>query len=413
MAILYNIGIRFYLLFIWLASFFNHKANQWVVGRKNLFERLADNLHDKKPLIWFHAASLGEFEQGRPVIEAFRKAYPNYFILLTFFSPSGYEIRKDYDGVDYISYLPIDTPGNAKRFIELINPAIAIFIKYEFWFNYLNQLHRKYIPLLIISANFRTDQYFFKWYGSWFRNQLKHVNHFFVQNEASKKLLLSIGINHVHVSGDTRFDRVASIAKAQKENSIVAAFTQDQAVILGGSTWPQDEKLLAGYFNNTDQSIKLIIAPHEIHEDHIKSIETLFPIGQTLRYSRANTDNVVNSKVLIIDGIGFLSGLYSYCRIAYIGGGFGKGIHNILEAVTFGKPVVFGPEYKKFGEAVALLHKGGAFTFSESNQLEEQLHQLLTNEVLYQNASKICKTYIGYNMGATVLILDAIHKLIK
>lgn len=364
------------------------------------------NIKPNGPVVWFHAASLGEFEQGRPVIEALRQKFPHYKILLTFFSPSGYEIRKNYAGADYVYYLPADTPGNARRFIEIVKPEFAIFIKYEYWFNYLAEMHKNEIPVFIVSAIFRPKQIFFQWYGTWFLNHLKKITMFFVQNESSFKLLDNAGIKQLMLSGDTRFDRVASIVSLQNENPIVEAFCSGNKIILGGSTWPPDEKLLESYLKNTDKNIKLIIAPHEIHEERIRSIEQLFGHFNTQRYSMATPQNVHQSRVLIIDSIGFLSGLYRYCHVACIGGGFGKGIHNILEAVTFGKPVIFGPAYKKFDEAVALIQKGGAFTVSNENDHHYHLNQILTDDAFYYKTSLICRQFIATNTGATKIILD-------
>lgn len=413
MPLLYNTGIYFYHLMIRVSALFNTKAKTWVNGRKDIFSRLKTTIDPEKPLVWFHAASLGEFEQGRPVIEAFRKAFPDYKILLTFFSPSGYEIRKNYESADYIFYLPIDSPSNARQFINIVNPSLAVFIKYEFWFNYIRQIHKNRIPMFVISAIFRKEQHFFKWYGGWFRNQLKSVNQFFVQNEASKNLLESIGINQVNVSGDTRFDRVASIAAQQKENAIAATFASGNRVILGGSTWPPDEKLLLNYLQHKPQHTKLIIAPHEIHKEHLSAIETMFEQFKTIRYSGADANDLKIANVLIIDGMGFLSSLYRYCDVAYIGGGFGKGIHNILEAVTFGKPVIFGPNYHKFSEAVNLIQKGGGFAIQNETEAKSTLDQLLNDRHYYQQASGICKSFITENTGATNQILAAIKSHLK
>jgi 3-deoxy-D-manno-octulosonic-acid transferase len=406
MQIIYNIIIRFYCLFILLGSTFNRKARLWIRGRRNWEKRLVQNIHSGSPFVWFHAASLGEFEQGRPVIETLRKKFPHLKILLTFFSPSGYETRKNYEGADYVCYLPADTPRNAKRFIEIVKPEFALFIKYEYWFNYLSEMHKNEIPVYIVSAIFRPKQIFFRWYGTWFRNQLKNISMFFVQNEFSFKLLNNAGIEQVKLSGDTRFDRVASIVSLQNENPTVEAFSSGYKIILGGSTWPPDEKLLESHLKKAGSDIKLIIAPHEIHEERIRSIEHLFGNFNTQRYSRATSQNVQQCRVLIIDGIGFLSGLYRYCHVACIGGGFGKGIHNILEAVTFGKPVIFGPEYKKFDEAVALIKKGGAFKVSNEVDHHDRLNQILTDDAFHNKASLICRQFIANNTGATKIILD-------
>jgi 3-deoxy-D-manno-octulosonic-acid transferase len=361
-------------------------------------------------IIWFHAASLGEFEQGRPVMEAFRKKYPSYKILLTFFSPSGYEIRKNYEGADYIFYLPIDTPGNAKRFITLVNPKIVVFIKYEFWFNYIRILHQKQVPLFIISAIFRKEQYFFKWYGSWFRKMLSKFTFFFVQNDESLELLKSIGIEKVMKSGDTRFDRVKEIASNKKSFPLIEKFAAGYKVLLAGSSWPPDEAIIQKL--PEDKARKIIIAPHEIHEEHIAAIENRLGKEKTLRYSKADETSILTAEILIVDGMGFLSSLYQYCDVAYIGGGFGKAIHNILEAVTFGKPVIFGPAYHKFKEAVDLIELGGAFTVKNEQEFITIFGKLNSDREFYDRASAICKAYVKENCGATESILRKVRDYI-
>lgn len=413
MPLLYNTGIFFYHLMIRVGSLFNAKARLWIKGRKHILQNIAVEMDSSRPVVWFHAASLGEFEQGRPVIESFRDTFPNHQVLLTFFSPSGYEIRKNYAGADCVFYLPIDSRKNAQKFLRIVKPQLVIFIKYEFWFNYIREIRKNNIPLFVISSIFRPEQHFFKWYGGWFRKQLRLVSLIFVQNENSQKLLKTIGINNVKVSGDTRFDRVATIASLQKTNAVAESFSSGAQIILGGSTWPADETLLAEYLKTAPANVKMIIAPHEIHEEHLQSIETQFKNIQTTRYSTADQKSVKDSKVLIIDGIGFLSSLYRYAVVAYIGGGFGKGIHNILEAVTFGKPVVFGPQYRKFSEAVQLIEKGGAFAIRNNNDLNKRFDLLLKDQELYQNASSVCQTFIAKNKGATEMILHAIKSQLK
>jgi 3-deoxy-D-manno-octulosonic-acid transferase len=409
MSILYNLAIFVYHLLIIISSLFNSKARLWLHGRRNLFRRLSQEVKNQEDIIWFHAASLGEFEQGRPVIEAFRKKYPSYKILLTFFSPSGYEIRKNYEGADYIYYLPLDTEKNAERFIQLVKPRIAVFVKYEFWFNYINILYQKQIPTFIISAIFRKEQHFFKWYGSWFRKMLKKITFFFVQNDQSLDLLKSIGIEHAMKSGDTRFDRVLEIAKNKKSFPLVEKFTTGHKVLLAGSSWAPDEELIQK-ITASEKQLKIIIAPHEIHEEHIVSIEKKFSKNRPLRYSLANEKNILQTNVIIIDGMGFLSSLYQYCDIAFIGGGFGKAIHNILEAVTFGKPVIFGPVYHKFKEAVDLIQLGGAFTVANENEFIEIFTRLMTDQEFYLNASGICKKFVEENIGATELIIGKLSE---
>lgn len=409
MSLIYNLVIFCYLGFIYLISLFNKKAKQWIKGRKNLFEKILRNIGTGKDIIWFHAASLGEFEQGRPVIEAFRQMNPSYKILLTFFSPSGYEIRKNYTGADYIYYLQIDTKINAIRFIRLVKPKMVIFIKYEFWFNYISELHHQQIPLFIISAIFRKDQHFFKWYGGWFKKKLEKITYFFVQDQNSLELLKSIGINQVMISGDTRFDRVFELSKKNVNFPIIERFSAGKKILLLGSSWPPDEELVQKVTENRD-NLKIIIAPHEVHESRIVSLENKFSHLQPLRYSKADESSVSKAGILIIDTIGILSGLYRYCDIAFIGGGFGKGIHNILEAVTFGKPVIFGPNYHKFKEAVDLIHRGGAFSISHKDEFSAILDRLLNNDDFYKERSDICVAFIEQNRGATNLILKKISQ---
>ena len=408
MSLLYQIAICSYSLIIRIASLFNHKAKLWIKGRENIFNKIKNAIDSDSKIAWFHAASLGEFEQGRPVIEAFRQKFPEHKILLTFFSPSGYEIRKNYEGADYIFYLPLDTKKNAKKFIKIINPEIAIFIKYEFWFNYLKALHSRSIPTIVISAIFRKEQHFFKWYGGWFRKMLNNITLFFVQNEKSKELLNSIGINNVTVSGDTRFDRVSAIVKTAKTFPLVEKFAGDENIFLAGSTWPQDEDLIYQLASNFEEKMKFIIAPHEIQKERIDSIVKLFSGFKTVRYSEATENNISDANLLIIDGMGFLSGLYQYCHIAYIGGGFGKGIHNILEAATFGKPVIFGPEYNKFQEAKDLAGLKGAFPVSNATQLREITEKLLSDNQYYNVTSEVCRNYVKNKTGATSIIMKGI-----
>lgn len=409
MSLIYNIAIAFYTIGIHLAAFFNPKAHLWVAGRKNIFKKIEQALKgNTRPIIWVHCASLGEFEQGRPVIEAIKEQHPETRIFLTFFSPSGFEIRKDYPGADFIFYLPSDTLFNARRFIKLVRPKLVVIVKYEFWFNYLRLLRKQQIPTLIISAIFRPSQHFFRWYGGWFRSKLKGINHFFVQNEESAHLLHSIGIAQVTISGDTRFDRVATIAAKCKPFPLIEQFKGDSRLFLAGSSWPADEALIA-VLHQSNHQFKIIVAPHEVHEEHILNIERLFE-GHTLRYSNATSENITLKDVLIVDSIGILSNLYQYAYLAYIGGAFGKGLHNILEAATFGKPVIFGPNYKKFGEAVELIDRGGAFCIHNADELTDISTHLSKDESAYDQASLQCSTYVASMKGATSLILLEIKK---
>jgi 3-deoxy-D-manno-octulosonic-acid transferase len=409
MSLIYNIAIAFYVLIIRIAAFFNPKARQWVEGRKHIFRRIEQALKENtQSVIWVHCASLGEFEQGRPVIEAIRQQYPDTRIFLTFFSPSGFEIRKNFQGADYIFYLPADLPFNARRFLKLVRPKLVVIVKYEFWFNYLRLLRRRQIPTFIISAIFRPTQHFFKWYGGWFRKNLRGITHFFVQNEESAHLLHTIGIAQVTISGDTRFDRVATIAENCKPFPLIKKYSDNHQLFLAGSTWPVDEELIKQLYQ-ANKGFKFIIAPHEVHEEHIRYIEQLFE-GQTLRYSKANSENITETDVLIIDSIGILSNLYQYAFIAYIGGAFGKGLHNILEAATFGKPVIFGTNYSKFGEAVELIKRGGVFSIHDAKGLINISTQLSADESVYLLASSQCSNYVTTMRGATSLILLEIKK---
>jgi 3-deoxy-D-manno-octulosonic-acid transferase len=403
MIIIYNLSIWFYTLIINIVAIFNSKAKLWVKGRKNIFKYLKNNIASDAKTAWFHASSLGEFEQGRPVIEAFKKKYPHYKILLTFFSPSGYEVRKNYAEADYIFYLPADTKYNAKKFIDIVNPDVVFFIKYEFWYHYLNQLHKKNIPVYIFSAIFRRNQLFFKWYGSWYQNMLKLFTKLYVQNIESQQLLKSINITNTEIAGDTRFDRVYQLAKNVKKIDIIDKFTEDSTVIVAGSTWEKDEELLAQYvFYN--KSIKLILAPHEVHKSHIEKICLLFK-NDFVKFTEATNDNIFNKRVMIIDTIGILSSLYCYGQIAYIGGGFGKGIHNTLEAATYRIPVVFGPNYKRFQEACDLINLSAGFSISNFENLKLKFDNLLNNEKLLKSASNSAINYVNEMRGGTKLIL--------
>ena len=409
MSLIYNIAIAFYVTIIRIAAFFNPKAQQWVDGRRKIFRKIEDALRGNTlPLIWVHCASLGEFEQGRPVIEAIKVQHPDKGIFLTFFSPSGFEIRQDYKGADYIFYLPSDLPFNARRFLNLVRPRLVVIVKYEFWFNYLRLLRKRQVPTLIISAIFRPSQHFFSWYGGWFRRNLRGITHFFVQNEQSAQLLHSIGIRQFTISGDTRFDRVATLAENCKPYPLIEQFRGNQKLFLAGSTWPVDEELIKA-LSLSNQGFKIIIAPHEVHEEHILNIVQLFD-GHALRYSKATPENVLATEILIIDNIGILSNLYQYAYLAYIGGAFGKGLHNILEAATFGKPVIFGPNYSKFNEAIDLVERQGVFCIHDAAELINVSTKLSTEETVYIHASKQCLKYVAAMRGATSLILLEIKK---
>ncbi len=402
MIFLYNIGIFLYGLILRLVAPFNSKAKLFVAGRKHIFSQIKGKINPADRHIWFHFASLGEFEQGRPVLERLKAEYPDKKVVITFFSPSGYEIRKDYPLAAGVFYLPLDTRKNAQTFIKLINPEIAVFTKYEFWHHYFEALSQNQTPLFLISGIFRPDQIFFKSYGAFNRNMLKHITWFFVQNQQSVDLLKSIGIQSSTIAGDTRFDRVAANAEAPASLPMVAQFKGNQQVFIAGSTWPADEAILKGLCE-TIPDWKIIIAPHEIGAEHIKQIELLFP--GAIRFSKLNTLNAVTSRILIIDNIGMLSALYQYGTIAYIGGGFGVGIHNTLEAAAFGMPVIFGPNYRKFQEAHDLIRIGAA----KSIQDEKSLITAFQSFVNDQKAAVLAKEYVAQQKGATASIYDKIR----
>ncbi len=406
MVFFYSLGLQFYYLAILVASLFNRKARLWIKGRKGIFDKIREKVRSENNIFWFHASSLGEFEQGRTLIETIKNKNKSVKILLTFFSPSGYEIRKNYKTADYIFYLPLDTKKNALKLIKSVNPTKVFFIKYEFWYHYLNQLEIKNIPVYLISANFRQNQVFFRWYGGWFRKILQKFTHIFVQNKKSESLLKQIGIDNVTVTGDTRFDRVAEIAKQTKRIEITEKFRHGSQVIIAGSTWDKDEEILVEFINSSSTDIKYIIAPHEIHESSIQRI--IKSINKpVIRFSSATLANINDYRVLIIDNIGMLSSLYRYADIAYIGGGFGAGIHNILEAATFGLPVVFGPNYGKFQEAVDLVESGGAFPVNNYSTLKIQIENLLGKSGKNE-AGKIAREYVLKNQGATRKIIHTL-----
>lgn len=392
-----------------VAALFNPKAKLWVAGRKNSFGRIAQAVSGKQEKrIWIHCSSLGEFEQGRPVIEAIKKDYPEYKIVLTFFSPSGYEIRKDYEHADYVFYLPMDGSGTAKQFLELINPSLAIFVKYEFWYHYLNQLKRNNVPTVLISATFRRSQAFFKPHGGLFRKMLRCFDYLFVQDETSVNLLSGIGLTgNVIVSGDTRYDRVAEIASKVSRYPLVEKFQEGENLLIAGSTWPDDEKLLAGCLNALPDGWKLVIAPHEIHDAHISDIKELFLTNSVL-YSELG-DKPAGYKVLIVDNIGMLSSLYSYGEIAYVGGGFGKGgIHNILEPAVFGLPVFIGPIYDKFIEAKAMVSHQYAFPVSNQPDFNNLLQHMAADTNHRKVLQNTIRAYVSANTGATKTIMAII-----
>ncbi|HJB84790.1 MAG TPA: 3-deoxy-D-manno-octulosonic acid transferase [Candidatus Alistipes merdigallinarum] len=405
MKLLYNCGIRLMDAGIRCAAPFNDKARLWKEGRRGLFEKL-ESLESQR-VAWFHAASLGEFEQGRPVIEAFRERCPEYKILVTFFSPSGYEIRKNYSGADCICYLPVDTPKNVRRFMQLVRPEIAVFIKYEFWYNYLTAMQKAGTRLYLISAIFRQDQIFFKPHGGLFRQALSAFTHLFVQDDSSKRLLHEIGIDRVSIAGDTRFDRVYTIASSAKNLPEIERFAQNAPVFIAGSTWPPDEELLLTLIDRY-QAVKFIIAPHEIHPSRIEKLRAAIR-RPSLRYTELTPESdLEHAEVLFIDTIGLLSSVYRYGTWGYIGGGFGAGIHNTLEAATFGLPLAFGPRYEAFKEAKELIAAGGAHSISNADELIQWFDSLFQSPDTTQRSGNICKQYVLNHKGATQQIIDEI-----
>ena len=407
MRFLYNSGLIVFRLLLIMASPFNTKAKLWINGRRDILNKISECVKENEKRIWIHVSSLGEFEQGRPVLETIKKDYPAYKIFLTFFSPSGYELRKNYELADYVFYLPNDTLGNAKKFVDLVHPEMVLFIKYEYWYNYLNILKTKNIPVYMASSIFREDHIFFKWYGGWYRQMLKTISYFFVQNQKSKELLNDLGFQNVTVSGDTRFDRVYEISLQTTNFPLIKKFKNQNSILIAGSTWKPDEEILINYINSDENDWKYIIAPHEIHQQNINRIESSLQ-KKTVRYSQADNVDINTYKVLIIDNVGILSSLYQYGDVAYIGGGFNTGIHNILEAATFGLPVIFGPDYSDFQEARDLLKIGGAYTINNQDDFNKITEKLITNHQLTKEKGGICKNYIEQNTGATAALINHI-----
>ncbi|MCF0178974.1 MAG: 3-deoxy-D-manno-octulosonic acid transferase [Bacteroidales bacterium] len=416
MNFLYNLAIRGYIFGIRQAcNFDNLKAMQMEMGRDHLEETLSEKMESLKKecpnprIIWFHAASLGEFEQGRPLIEQLREQYPEYHILVTFFSPSGYEIRKNYKGADIISYLPYDKPKLVKNFLDIVKPEKALFIKYEFWGNMLQELHRRNIPIYLVSGIFRKHQIFFKWYGKTMRPVLHLFNHIFVQDEESKDLLAKLNVNNVTICGDTRFDRVISIQKQAKQYKWAEDFrSSSKFILIAGSSWPKDEEIFIEHFNNHPE-MKLIIAPHEIHEEHVQGIVSKLK-RPYMRYSQLDETKVKDVDCIIIDAIGFLSSIYRYGDVAYIGGGFGVGIHNTLEAAVYGIPVIFGPNHQAFREALGLLETGGGFTIDDAHSYNTLMDSFLSDQQRLKSAGKNADEYVANNSGASETIFQAVFK---
>ena len=408
---MYSLIIHLYAFFIELISPFHKKARLMRLGQWKTNGILREKIDQNAKYIWFHASSLGEFEQGRPLIEKIKAEHPEYKILLTFFSPSGYEVRKNYGGADVVCYLPFDTPYRVKKFLDLSKPVMAIFIKYEFWDNYLSELKRRNIPVYIVSAIFRKEQLFFKWYGGMYRKVLSYFTHIFVQDDASRELLSKYGVTNVSVFGDTRFDRVQDVYKNTKQVPMVDLFvnnnrSDNQLTMVAGSSWQQDEEVYLNYFNDHPE-LKLIIAPHEIHKDHLMHIESMLK-RPSIRLSEATEKDIKGKSCLIVDSFGLLSSIYRYGDLAYIGGGFGAGIHNVLEAAVYGIPVIFGPKYQKFKEARDLLQVGGAFSITDEKTFESKMEELSTYRDLLDAAGAAAGDFVKSNIGATNRIIASI-----
>lgn len=423
MLFLYNFIVLLAGQVLKLLALFSPKMKLFVDGRKEVFPALKSKINPNDKTIWFHAASLGEFEQGLPVMEEIKKKYPNHKIVVSFFSPSGYEVRKNNSIADVTVYLPLDTKSNAERFIDLVHPDLVFFIKYEYWPNYLNGLKNRGIKTYLISGIFREKQAFFKWYGGFYRNALKTFDYFFVQNDSSKQLIQSIGFNNVKVSGDTRFDRVVSILERDNSLDFIEQFKNNTTTIVIGSSWPKDENLLVDFINNSANDVKFIIAPHNIKGEQIAHLKSQIT-KKTVLFSDVETRLITSQEnqnqtrliaslreydVFIIDTIGILTKIYSYADIAYVGGGFGNpGVHNILEPATFGVPIVIGPNYSHFAEATALVNMNGCSSISNQNELNEAFDLLLNNEDERFEKGHICSTFVQMNKGATDIILKHI-----
>ena len=402
----YNLIIYLYLLGVAVYSRFNEKVRKMWRGEREAFKILREKVDPNAKYVWFHAASLGEFEQGRPLMEQLRQDHPEYKILLTFFSPSGYEVRKNYEGADIITYLPLDTITNARRFLRTVRPVMAFFIKYEFWYNYLHILKHRHIPVYSVSSIFRPDQVFFKWYGRQYGRVLNCFTHFFVQNTISKELLAKIGITNVTIVGDTRFDRVLQIKEAARQLPVVEAFKQDYKVFVAGSSWPPDEEIFIRYFNE-HKDWKFIIAPHVIGEDHLEQIEKLLAGRKIVRYKDAKEDDVKAADVLIINCYGLLSSIYHYGDVAYVGGGFGVGIHNLLEAAVWDVPVFFGPNNQKFQEAQGL-KKNGGFEIHDYEEFERQMSRLASDAQYLKEQGQLAGQFVKGQAGATAKVLGSV-----
>lgn len=408
MLFLYNLIVQIAGFLLKIATLFSPKIKLFVEGRKVVFPVLEQKIKPSDKTIWFHAASLGEYEQGLPVIEKIKEKFPLHKIVVTFFSPSGYEVRKNNTVADATVYLPLDTKKNAREFLKLVHPDLVFFIKYEYWPNYLNELKKQNTPTYLISGILREKQLFFKWYGGFYRKALDTFTFFFMQNEISKKLLLQLGKTNVAVSGDTRFDRVAAILEKDNTLDFITNFKNDTLTIVIGSSWPKDENLLVDFINSNNYNVKFIIAPHNIKEEQIEQLKNSIT-KKTILFSEKENAALAEYDVLIINTIGILTKIYSYADIAYVGGGFGNpGVHNILEPATFGVPVVIGPNYSHFAEATALVNLEGCVSVSNKKELDAAFNNLILNEVERQEKGHICSTFVQMNKGATNVIMNTI-----
>ncbi|WP_016990810.1 3-deoxy-D-manno-octulosonic acid transferase [Flavobacterium sp. ACAM 123] len=408
MLFLYHIVIKITGSVLNFIAFFNSKIKLFVEGRKTVFATLEQKITPSDKTIWFHAASLGEYEQGLPIIEKIKEKYPLHKIVLTFFSPSGYEVRKNNTVADATVYLPLDSKENARRFLETVHPDMVFFIKYEYWLNYLNELHKQNTPTYLVSGIFREQQMFFKWYGGFYRKALDTFTYFYVQNEASKKLLGRLGKTNVAVSGDTRFDRVAAILEKDNTVDYISQFKNDSLTIVVGSSWPKDEALLLDFINTNTLNVKFIIAPHNIKCEQIDQLKNSI-IKKTVLFSEKQEENLADFDVFIIDTIGILTKIYSYADIAFVGGGFGKtGVHNLLEPATFGVPIVIGPNYSNFAEAIALVNMGGCVSVSDKTELIAAFKDLIVDPNFRREKGHICSTFVQMNKGATNIIMKNI-----
>ena len=413
MLFLYNLIIQIAGFLLKIVAVFSPKIKLFVEGSKSVFEILESKINANDKTIWFHAASLGEYEQGLPVIERIKEKFPNHKIVVTFFSPSGYEVRKNNLVADVTVYLPLDTKKNALQFLSIVRPKMVFFIKYEYWPNYLTELRKLGIPTYLISGIFRKNQLFFKWYGGFYRTALNTFTYFFVQNESSKKLLLELGKTNVAVSGDTRFDRVASILEKDNSLDFIEVFKNDTLTVVAGSSWPKDENLLVDYINQTSEKIKFIIAPHNIKEEQIQELKNSIS-KRVVLFSEKSNKNLADFDVFIIDTIGILTKIYSYADIAYVGGGFGNpGVHNILEPATFGVPIVIGPNFSHFAEATALVNREGCISISNKKELMDAFSNLIANDNIRHEKGHICNTFVQMNKGATDIIMKKINDQVE